>query len=163
TKVKQRARKWYGQGLPGLPPRKRVPLASDKTVARRMLTELVRKGELGEAGFDAKAAEARLTSLAAHLDDWKVALEVKGTGDKQGAEEVEGVGDRLNGCGFAYPQDVSAQKVAEYLAARRRLPRRDGGIGVQTSNFYLQAVGQFCKWMVRRKRMAANPMVGEAA
>src|SRR5262245_56824929 len=51
-KVKERARKWYGQDIPGLPRRKRVPLLSDKAVARRMLAELVRKGELGEVGLD---------------------------------------------------------------------------------------------------------------
>src|SRR5262249_12832794 len=135
-KVTKRSRKWYGRGVPGHPPNKRVPLSADKGTARRMLTELVRKGELGPDGIDAAAvAEARLTSLAAHLDDWKVSLEVKGTGDKQVAQQLQRVRDTFNGCGFAYPQDVDAQKVAEYLAGRRRLPRRDGGLSVQTSNF----------------------------
>ena len=49
-KVRKCACKWYGQGIPGLPPRKRVPLAADKTAAQTMLADLVRKGERGEAG-----------------------------------------------------------------------------------------------------------------
>ena len=32
-KVRYRAGKWYGQGIPGMPPKKRVPLCSDKRAA----------------------------------------------------------------------------------------------------------------------------------
>jgi integrase len=49
----------------------------------------------------------------------------------------------------------------------RRYPRetvetlREGllrGISMQTSNFYLQAIKQFCRWMVRDRRMGDNPL-----
>jgi integrase/recombinase XerC len=32
------------------------------------------------------------------------------------------------------------------------------GASVQTTNFYLQAVKQFCRWMVKDRRMADNPL-----
>lgn len=38
---------WYGQGIPGLPPTKRVPLATHKRVAEMVLADLVEKAERG--------------------------------------------------------------------------------------------------------------------
>jgi integrase len=40
-------------------------------------------------------------------------------------------------------------------ALRDRLSR---GASVQTANFYLQAVKQFCRWMVRDRRMGESPL-----
>jgi hypothetical protein len=40
-------------------------------------------------------------------------------------------------------------------ALRDRLSR---GMSVQTVNFYLQAIKQFCHWLVRDRRMGENPM-----
>ncbi len=49
----------------------------------------------------------------------------------------------------------------------RRYPRatvealiecRGRGMGVQTVNFYLHAVKQFCRWLVRDRRMGENPL-----
>jgi integrase len=54
---------------------------------------------------------------------------------------------------------VDGDAVARYLADRRCLPREAGGIGPQTLNYYLQAVGQFCRWMVRKGRLPKNPML----
>jgi hypothetical protein len=49
-KVRERASKWYGCAIPGLPPRKRVPLAQDKRSALKLLDKLVEKAERGRAG-----------------------------------------------------------------------------------------------------------------
>jgi hypothetical protein len=40
---------WYGTGIPGYPPKKRFPLATDKEAAKRMLADLVGKAERGQA------------------------------------------------------------------------------------------------------------------
>src|SRR5437763_1340491 len=40
-------------------------------------------------------------------------------------------------------------------ALRDRLSR---GTSVQTANFYLQAVKQFCRWLVKDRRMGENPL-----
>ncbi len=42
---------WYGQGIPGLPPTKRVPLATHKRVAEMVLADLVERAERGVHGL----------------------------------------------------------------------------------------------------------------
>src|SRR5262249_33990612 len=58
--------------------RKRVPLASDKTVARVMLADLVRKAERGEAGLEDEMTRARERPLAQHLEDYRRYILAKG-------------------------------------------------------------------------------------
>jgi hypothetical protein len=67
-KVKEKDPRWYAQGLPGWPPKKRVALATDKAAAKRMLDQLVRDAERGRAGLPDAAAGRR--PLADHLDDF---------------------------------------------------------------------------------------------
>jgi integrase len=38
------------------------------------------------------------------------------------------------------------------------IARRGRGMGVQTVNFYLHAVKQFCRWLVKDRRMGDNPL-----
>ena len=49
--------------------------------------------------------------------------------------------------------DMSASKVLRYLLERRR-----DGLSVKSSNDYLQAIKQFCRWMVADRRMPDNPL-----
>ena len=67
-KVKEKSAKWYGCGIPGRGKRP-VPLATDKEAAQRMLSDLVRSAERGEAKMLDRTAAARL--LSEHLDDFE--------------------------------------------------------------------------------------------
>lgn len=60
-----------------------------------------------------------------------------------------------SGCKFTFYGDISASKVQRHLAEKR-----NGGNGLshQTSNFYLQAIKQFCRWMVRDGRAVESPV-----
>jgi hypothetical protein len=165
-RVKERARKWYGKGIPGLPPGKKVPLASDKTAAQQMLAELVRKTERGQAGLSDSITEAGQRELPIHLETFERHLRNKSrpTGEKQVKLLLTRLRTVFSGCGFTYPADVNADKVQDYLAERRRLLTSEGGISIQTSNFYLSALNQFCRWMCGTKppRMGDNPFAGVA-
>jgi integrase len=57
------------------------------------------------------------------------------------------------GCRFNFISDVSASRVESFLAELRR-----GGASIQTSNFYLQAIKQFARWLVRDRRTGDNPL-----
>jgi hypothetical protein len=146
-----RARKWYAAGVPGLPPGKRVPLCANKAAAQQMLAALVKRGERGEAGLDDRLAEAQRTPLEVHLRDFEAAMRAKG---RPPAEQrlrcvLAQLREVFDSCAFRLPRDVNAGDVEQHLAGRRRLARRDGGLSVQSCNFYLQAVGQFCRWRRR--------------
>ncbi len=70
----------------------------------------------------------------------------------------------MTGCGFVFWTDVSAAKVEHFLAQARTEGLAIEGegkartINVQTSNFYLQAVKQFARWMVREGRASESPL-----
>jgi integrase len=115
-KIRERARKWYGQGIPGLPPRKRVPLAADKTAAQQMLADLVRKGERGEAGLEDKVTRAQQVELLRHLDDFEASLRAGEATEKHVGQKVRGCRRVIEGCGFVTLADVSAFKVQQFLA-----------------------------------------------
>jgi integrase len=162
-KVKEKARKWYGAGIPGLPKSKRVPLATDKNVAKVMLADLVRKAERGEAELEDGATAAGTVKLEQHLADFEASLRDRLT--PVGEEHIRLVMSRIRktfaACSFKYPGDIQEQPVLAFLAERRRLPAEEGGLSAQTANFYLGALNQFCRWMCSKKagpRMRENPL-----
>lgn len=102
--------------------------------------------------------------LSGHLDDWKAALLAKGNTARH-AELVAGrARSAFKACGFKFWTDISAGQFQSHLAELRADRKSsDGslvkGISAQTSNFYLQAAKQFCKWMVRDGRAIAATTV----
>ena len=104
-----------------------------------------------------RIATAKL--LADHLADFAAALTAKGNSDFH-VEVVTGRARRLlvEGCGFRFYGDICASKVMERLHALRADADKKRGISAQTSNFYLQAVKQFCRWMVKDRRAVENPL-----
>ena len=59
----------------------------------------------------------------------------------------------MDGCGFRFWSDISGSKVMAYLGDLRT----SENISAQTFNFYLQAVKQFGRWMVKDGRASENP------
>jgi integrase len=64
----------------------------------------------------------------------------------------------VEGCGFRFFGDISASRVLEQLHALRTGKDVKPGISAQTFNFYLQAVKQFCRWMVKDRRALESPL-----
>jgi integrase len=125
-RVKERARKWYGVGIAGLPPRKRVPLASDKTVAQKMLADRVRKGERAVAGLSTPLDEHEQRPLLEHLEDFGRDLAAKG----DTAEYVQKTTNRcraiLNGIEAVTLGELQPSAVQEWVwwRLRDRDPKR---------------------------------------
>jgi hypothetical protein len=80
-KVRKKTAKWYGQGIPGYPPKKRFPLATDKTAAQRMLNDLVRDAEQGRAKVpnQAEGRKSLVEHVAAFQADLAIGLGSVGT------------------------------------------------------------------------------------
>ncbi len=92
--------------------------------------------------------------LAQHLADWKAALQAKGVTDDHRRLVTARARKILAGCSFRLYYDISASCVQRYLAQLREDTETRCGVSIQTANFYLQAIKQFCRWMVREDRDA---------
>jgi integrase/recombinase XerD len=151
---KDRASKWYGQGIPGVPSRKRTPLATDKTVAQRMLADRVEQAERGEAGMGDPFAEHRRRPLTEHLGDFRRYLEAKGKTTKHVRQTAQHVQAALSGCGFALFADLAPMPVVDWLTAERKA----GRIGATTVRYYVRDLKAFLRWMVKFCSAPKNPL-----
>ena len=96
--------------------------------------------------------------LSGHLDDFSDALNAKGCSSRHVALVTGRAKRVIDGCGFGFYGDISASKVMSYLDGLRTDTEDKRGIGAQTFNFYLQAVKQFCRWMVKDRRASESPV-----
>ncbi len=122
---------------------------------------LRREGAI-DASVEKLARQAR-RPITEHLDDFKVALTAKGATARH-VELVIGRATRvIKGCKFETWADVSASKAMAFLHDLRLDKKQEDetvkrGISAQTFNFYVQAIQQFGRWMVRDNRAATNPL-----
>jgi integrase len=96
--------------------------------------------------------------LGEHVADWAAALGAKSTTAKQVALLTSRVSKVFDGCGFKFYSDIAATKVQAFLNDLRADADEKRGISAQTSNFYLTATKQFCRWMVKHGRATGNPV-----
>lgn len=91
----------------------------------------------------------------AHLGAFRRALVNKGNTEAHADTVTARVRNSLKACEFLFYGDISASRVQEYLAEERS---GEAKMSFQTSNFYLAALKQFCKWMVKDRRARENPV-----
>jgi integrase len=93
--------------------------------------------------------------LTAHLADFRKSLLAKEITAKQANEVTSKVQRILQDCRFRLISEISASRVERYLAGLRD---NGDGISAQTSNSYLKAIKQFCRWLVRDRRTTESPV-----
>ena len=93
-----------------------------------------------------------------HVVEWSNTLLAKTTTEKQVGMLVSRLTEVFTGCGFKFYSDIAAEKVQALLAEWRANKGAKRGMDVQTSNFYLNALKQFCRWMVKHGRAPSNPV-----
>ncbi len=122
---------------------------------------LRREGAI-DASIEKLARQGR-QKIAEHLADFKVALTAKGATSRH-VELVIGRAKRvIDGCKFETWADFSASKAMAFIHELRLDKEQEDktvkrGISAQTFNFYVQAIQQFGRWMVRDNRAATNPL-----
>ena len=90
-----------------------------------------------------------------HLEDFLSSLQAKGNTPEY-CNLTHYKAERIcNGCKFPYWDDISASDVQLYIADLRD----SGEISQKTSNYYLQAVKQFCNWMLKDKRAGGESLL----
>ncbi len=153
AKIIVEAAKWYidyrdASGNPC-----RVPGFTDKQATVQLAAELERQAARRESGLVDRFAEHRKRPLREHLDDWRKALLTKSTTEKHVNLVVNRATAVINGCGFRCWGDLCASPVETFIAERGQ-----DGLSVQSCNFYLQSMKQFCRWMVRDGRAPDSPL-----
>src|SRR5262245_3022173 len=96
--------------------------------------------------------------LAEHMGDFGRSLAAKGNSSMHVEVLMARVRKIGDGCGFRYHSEIGGSKVLSFLNGLRADTEGRRGISAQTFNFYLSAVKQFCRWMVKDRRAADSPV-----
>jgi len=146
-RVKAKSKKWWGRFRDENGEERRVPLATDRTAAQTMLSDLVKKAERKAAGITDPLEEHRKRRLTLHLKDYEEYLRNKGNTEDHVLHTAHRVDACLKACRFATIPDISASRVQGFLGDLRR-----EGFGIATSNHYLRAMKMFTRWLVKDRR-----------
>ena len=111
--------------------------------------------KLAAIGLIESRRAAAGVALDIHVTNFTTALNAKGNTSRHVDLVTGRIRSVIDGCGFNYWSDITAAKVQNHLAGLRE---GKSGISPQTFNFYLQAMKQFCRWMVRERRAVESPL-----
>jgi integrase len=157
-KVREKSAKWYGAGLPGQG-KKRFPLATDKSVAKKMLTDLVEKFERGIAHLpDREEAGLALEPL---VEEFEESVRRK-SGEKHTLYVVGNVRKVLAGCALRTLSHLRtpglAAKVETYVWS---LTTGDDAVSPTTAAYAGKHTRGFTRWLWRkRKLLDSDPLAG---
>lgn len=153
TKYLKPSAKWYAKYRDAAGVVRRAPMSPNKDAARLMLSDLLKRVENEKSGVIDRTAAQRKRPLSAHLDDWRGSLAASGRGEEYLALKLSRVRAVVEGCGWTFTPEMTADRLESFL---RDLREREGR-SIQTANDWLQAVRQFCRWMVANDRLERDP------
>ena len=124
------------------------------------------KERLVEIGLVSAERAAVAKPLVDQLADFRRTLAAKGNTGRHVDLLVSRATKVINDCGFRFYSDINGSRIMEHLGELRRdktVQTKDGekvarGMSAQTFNFYLQAIKQFCRWMVKDRRAFESPV-----
>lgn len=173
--------KWYVEIVDHLERTQRIPGYTDKKATEefgRKLEKLVAFRSLNDApdpslkrwleslGKQTRSRLAKIDLIDAkldaggklllkHLEDFHDSLRNKNRSAVHCDVQKARIRNVIDGCGFKYSSEINAARVEQYLADARDAGK---GISIQTSNYYLQAFKQFCRWLVKERRLSESPV-----
>jgi integrase len=127
---------------------------SDKQVAEKKRSELLREKEHERAGFIPQKAvrDAAQHKLAEHLQDFLGDMHRRGKSEKYLANIEFRVGRLITDCSWNLAKDVTADSFQSWLRENRELKDK-------TANDYLEAARCFFNWLVKLGRVGSNPLL----
>jgi len=132
---------------------KRVKGFTDRRATEARAVKLENRAAQEAAGIADPFADHQARPLPEHAADFIASLAAKWC-PKHVAHVAASVRRITSGCGFKRIADIDGDRVEVFLADLRQ-----GGLSVQSSNHHLAAMKQFCRWLVRSRRTAGNPLV----
>ena len=119
-KCKEKSEKWYGEYRTAGDTLERVPLAKDKAAASTMLNELEINAERLKAGRTDQFDEHGKRPLAEHVEGFGRSLYAKGGTAAHVAATLAKLRSVFAGCDFHRLTDLSAARLADFLASARQ-------------------------------------------
>ena len=158
-RTKHRTKKWYGQYRDADDAVQRVPLSTDKSAARNMLAEIVRRVERQKSGMIEATAERLGEPISKHLAEYKRYLASKGRSEFHVSETARLITKVTEACRIQLLKELqgSRDRIEQHLASRL-----EQGSSHRTANGDLTAIRSFCRWLVQRRLLSADPTVGIA-
>ena len=142
---------------------------TDRTASEVLHAELATKVERGQVGMIDPMDEHRKRPLAEHLDAFERHLDSRENTDGHVELTMQRVRTAVTGIGAKVVADITPGRVEDYLKELRRvgLPttgkRQRRPLSLSSSNHYLRAIRAFCNWLVKNRRVEANPLAGLSA
>lgn len=155
-RIKRKARKWYVQYKDQHGRWKRVPGYVDREATRQLAAQLERKVERLQSGLTDPFDDEYKRPITEHVADFRRSLEAKENTPYYVSQTVSRIESAVAGCQFKRITELDGNKLADWLAEQRST-RAD--FGIKTSNYYLGAMKQFSRWLVRSRRMPADPLI----
>ena len=110
-------------------------------------------GRFVEAGLLDCTRAAGKKPLKQHLADFRNSLLAKGNTAMHVQTVVSRATRIVTECRFRTWSEIRSDRVEQHLAGLRA-----AGLSAQTSNFYLQSIQQFARWMVQNRRASESPV-----
>jgi integrase len=158
-KVVEESAKWYAKGSP-LPKGKKVPLATHRRVAEKMLADLIERRERGIADMpDPDAGRQPLAPLVAEFEK----VVGRKAGEKHTTFVVLNVNRVLAGCGFATVGDLLAPSVTPKVEAfvHDLIDGEEGGMSSVNAATVGKHARQFTRWLWRKAgALDHDPLAG---
>ena len=138
--------------------KKHVPLSTNKKIAEDLAAQLLGKRAAGTLGLVVVSKDDdRRKTLPSLVGEWAEALRVKGTS----ADHIDLLKARIqrvnDGCGFGRARDLKGDPAYTFVGGLKVRDGSDQLASYQTRNFYLSALKQFARFLVRKKILTENP------
>jgi integrase/recombinase XerD len=146
------SKKWYGRYIDSNGQTIRVPLSESKASSKEELDVLAGEARKERVGITDKYIKHAARQLSEHLDEFETVYKARGVSPKQIAQVMGRIRRPLTGCEFRSIAELDADKVDIFMAKLRV-----EGKSIQTVNFYISAVKQFSKWLVKSDRLKKDP------
>jgi integrase len=154
--VEYQLEKWYADYRDSNGKRCRVPLSADKSSAQTMLADIIRKVERQKAGIIDKTADELEKPVSESIDEYKKHLESNGRSETHVTETIRQIRKLANETGCVLLGDLqrAENSIEKFLADRQQ-----AGNSYRTINAHLTAIRSFCRWLIQKKRLSADPTI----
>jgi integrase len=133
---------------------------TDKSLTEQLAVKMETNARLRRMGYiddnQAEFAESKDSAVSKHIDDFERSLSNRKNTSKHVNLTIGRVRRIVTSCGFETLGQITADAVEDFLVKLRV----EEDFGHRTYNHYLQAMEGFCNWLVKKRRIEGNPVLG---